>query len=180
MSVGFRHVDHRYPFLWETAAQPPGRWHANGEGPCQYLANTPDGAWAEFLRHEEITDPADLPGIARSLWAIEVPDEALAGAHHPALDTTAAPDMTGDPSPTRPAGITPEPNALAASPTCSAVRRPAARSSRGRSRTTGCRRRDARRRNMGALRDQTGPSRLAGRRSRRTDARVLALTRHYG
>lgn len=40
----------------------------------QNLADTPDGAWAEFLRHEEITDPADLAGIARSVWAIELPD----------------------------------------------------------------------------------------------------------
>jgi hypothetical protein len=40
----------------------------------QYLADTPDGAWAEFLRHEEITDAADLAGIARSLWAVELPE----------------------------------------------------------------------------------------------------------
>ena len=93
MSTGFRHADHRYPFLWESAAQPAGRWHADGDGPCQYLADTPDGAWAEFLRHEEITDPDDLPGITRSLWAIEVPDPVLAGAHH-----AAAPDMTGGPA----------------------------------------------------------------------------------
>jgi hypothetical protein len=38
----------------------------------QYLADTPDGAWAEFIRHEEIIDPADLAGIERSLWAVEV------------------------------------------------------------------------------------------------------------
>jgi hypothetical protein len=98
VSIGFRHADHRYPFLWETGAQPAGRWHADGEGPCQYLADTPDGAWAEFLRREEIQDPADLPGITRSLWAIDVPDPVLAGAHHlPTDTTTAAPDMTGGP-----------------------------------------------------------------------------------
>jgi RES domain len=81
MSIGFRHADARYPFLWESAAQPVGRWHAAGEGPCQYLADTPDGAWAEFIRHEEITDPIDLAGVARSMWAIEVPDDALNTAH---------------------------------------------------------------------------------------------------
>jgi hypothetical protein len=43
------------------------------QGPAQYLADTPDGAWAEFLRHEEITDPADLAGVARRLWAVELP-----------------------------------------------------------------------------------------------------------
>lgn len=89
--IGFRHADSRYPFLWETADQPPARWHGPSEGPCQYLADTPDGAWAEFLRHEEIRDPVDLAGISRSLWAIEVDDEVITSAH-PA-DTS---EMFGD------------------------------------------------------------------------------------
>lgn len=38
----------------------------------QYLADTPDGAWAEFLRHEEIQDPADLVGVRRRMWVVEV------------------------------------------------------------------------------------------------------------
>ena len=36
------------------------------------------GAWAEFLRHEEITDPADLAGVRRSLWVVELPDDGYA------------------------------------------------------------------------------------------------------
>jgi hypothetical protein len=72
--IVFRHVDPRRPFLWETAGQPAGRWHAAGRGPAHYLADTPEGAWAEFLRHEEITDPADVTGIRRALWAIQIPD----------------------------------------------------------------------------------------------------------
>ena len=69
----FRHADPRYPFLIETGLdQAPGRWNQPGDGPTQYLADTPDGAWAEFLRHEEIRDPADLAGIQRSLWAVDV------------------------------------------------------------------------------------------------------------
>jgi hypothetical protein len=71
--IGFRHADRRFPPLWESAAQPPARWHATGEGPVHYLADTPDGAWAEFLRHEEITDPADLATVERAVWAIELP-----------------------------------------------------------------------------------------------------------
>lgn len=38
-----------------------------------YLSDTPDGAWAEFLRHEEITDPEDLAGIERTMWAVDIP-----------------------------------------------------------------------------------------------------------
>jgi len=85
----FRHAHPLHPFLWESPAQPPARWHAAGEGPVTYLADTPDGAWAEFLRHEGITDPEDLAGVARALWAVEVeelpeavpdlPDAALRG-----------------------------------------------------------------------------------------------------
>jgi RES domain-containing protein len=73
--IVFRQVDGRYPFLWEDAAQPPGRWHGDGEGPAHYCADTPDGAWAEFLRHEEITEAADLVTIRRQMWAIEIGDE---------------------------------------------------------------------------------------------------------
>lgn len=72
--IVFRHADSRFPFLWEAVDQPPARWHGAGEGPVAYLAETPDGAWAEFLRHEEITDPADLDGVRRAIWAVELPD----------------------------------------------------------------------------------------------------------
>lgn len=75
MRTGFRHVDARYPFLWEDDSQPPARWHGAGEGPVQYISETSDGAWAEFLRHEEITDPAELAGVARSMWNVELPDD---------------------------------------------------------------------------------------------------------
>ncbi len=67
----FRNCDKGWPFLWETAKQPGARWHADGDGPVQYLADTPDGAWAEFLRHEEIEDEVDLMGVDRALWCIE-------------------------------------------------------------------------------------------------------------
>jgi hypothetical protein len=71
----FRNADRDVPFLWESDAQPAARWHADGEGPAHYTATTADAAWAEFLRHDEITDPADLAGVERALWAIEVPDD---------------------------------------------------------------------------------------------------------
>jgi hypothetical protein len=71
--LGFRHCDPRAPFLWQSADQPPARWHGSGEGPANYFADTPVGAWAEFLRHEGITDAADLAGVRRSLWVVELP-----------------------------------------------------------------------------------------------------------
>lgn len=73
--IWYRHADPRLPFLVESAAQPPARWHGDMEGPVQYLSDTPDGAWAEFLRHEEITAAEDVATVRRALWAVEVPDE---------------------------------------------------------------------------------------------------------
>ena len=81
--IVYRHADPRFPFLWESAEQPPARWHGVGEGPVQYFSSTPDAAWAEFLRHEEITDAADLATVSRSLWAIELPDQPLAAPSLP-------------------------------------------------------------------------------------------------
>lgn len=72
--IVYRHCDERFPFLWEDAAQPAARWHREGDGPVHYLADTPAGAWAEFLRHEEITEEVDLGGVTRALWAVEVGD----------------------------------------------------------------------------------------------------------
>lgn len=76
--IAFRHADPRLPFLHESAAQSPARWHDAGDGPVTCFADTPDGAWAEFLRHEEIRDPADLATIRRALWAVDIGDEAAA------------------------------------------------------------------------------------------------------
>ncbi len=74
----YRHTDPRFPFLWESSEQPPARWHDRDEGPVHYFADTPDGAWAEFLRHEGITTEEELENIRRALWAIEVPDDVEA------------------------------------------------------------------------------------------------------
>src|ERR1700709_8068 len=72
MTLGFRHADRRFPWVWASARQPESRWHGTDEAPVHYLADTPDGAWAEFLRHEEITEPADLAGVRRRGWAVEL------------------------------------------------------------------------------------------------------------
>jgi len=82
--IVYRHADPRFPFLWEGADQPPARWHGLGEGPVQYFADTPEGAWAEFLRHEGITTESELVHVRRALWAVEAPDDL--DAQVPRLD----------------------------------------------------------------------------------------------
>ena len=72
--IAFRSCDRRFPFLWEDANQPVGRWNAKGQL-THYFSDTPDGAWAEFLRHEEIVDAADLAEVRRALWAVEIGEE---------------------------------------------------------------------------------------------------------
>jgi len=88
--LGFRHCDSRYPFLRTDSTQPEARWHAAGTGPANYFADTAAGAWAEFLRHEGITDPVDLGGVARSLWVVDLPETGY-GAASLALNV-----LTGD------------------------------------------------------------------------------------
>lgn len=90
--IVFRHADPRFPFLWETADQPAARWHEEGEGPVHYFADTPDGAWAELIRHEEIRTPGDLEMLARALWAVELPDEPLDQALLPPATMTGGRD----------------------------------------------------------------------------------------
>ena len=84
--IAYRQCDRRYPYLWESTDQPAARWNSAGAGPVQYFSNTPDGAWAEFIRHEEIVDEADLLGVRRAMWAIDVPHESDDFAE-PALPT---------------------------------------------------------------------------------------------
>lgn len=72
--IVFRNADSRFPFVWESHDQPSARWHGEGEGPAQYFADTPDGAWAELIRHEEIRDRDDLATITRAIWAAEISD----------------------------------------------------------------------------------------------------------
>ena len=70
--IVFRQADPRYPFLWRDPSQPAGRWHGAGEGPAHYFADTPDGAWAELLRHEEIDSPEDAATLRRALWVVDI------------------------------------------------------------------------------------------------------------
>ena len=74
LRLGFRVCDRRTSFLWQSVGQQAGRWNRDGDEPVHYLANTPTVAWAEWIRHQDIEDPADLAGVAASLWAVLIPD----------------------------------------------------------------------------------------------------------
>ncbi len=95
MSTFWRNTPPGLAFLWEQDNLAPARWHDRGEGPAQYLADSPAGAWAELLRHEEIVDPADVAGLSRDLWAVEIPAGIVDGATIVAGDDGV---LRGDPS----------------------------------------------------------------------------------
>lgn len=80
--IAFRHADRRFPFLSEHASPVAGRWNTAGEL-THYFCDTPDGAWAEFLRHEEIRNPQDLLTIRRSMWAVEIGETPTVQAEAP-------------------------------------------------------------------------------------------------
>jgi hypothetical protein len=61
-----------------------------------YLADTPDGAWAELIRREEITDPEDLATIRRNLWTVEIPDAPMAEPDLPLATLIGPPDTYPD------------------------------------------------------------------------------------
>ena len=90
--IVYRHAEPRLPFLWESADQPAARWHGRGEGPVRYLSDTPDDAWAEFLRHECITEESELVNVRRALWAVELPDLAAEAPQLPGAVLTGGVD----------------------------------------------------------------------------------------
>ncbi len=93
--IVFRNCDPRFGFLWLSSRQPPARWHAQGEGPANYFADTPTGAWAEIIRHEGITDPEDLKGLRRDMWAVEIPADGFATPALPEATLTGGNDTYG-------------------------------------------------------------------------------------
>ena len=132
--IAYRHADPRFPFLREDSSQSAGRWNAPGEL-THYFCDTPDGAWAEFLRHEEIRDPRDIPTIRRALWAVNIGETP---SHRPDLprqtliggpDTWPACQQAARQYREHPDGIA-APSAVASRPTTGAITTPACMTAR--------------------------------------------------
>lgn len=67
----FRYADYDTPF-WDRPNSRPGRWHRVGDPPTQYWSMTPEGAWAELIRFEELTNEAELDLVRKPIWACRV------------------------------------------------------------------------------------------------------------
>lgn len=68
----FRYTSYDVPF-WSRQNSRPGRWHRFGDPPTQYWSMTPDAAWAELIRAEDLRSEAELDLVRMPLWACRVP-----------------------------------------------------------------------------------------------------------
>lgn len=76
----FRYSSYDVPF-WARPNTTDERWHAAGDGPTQYLSATPDGAWSELIRNENLRSEADLALVRMALWQAQI-DEARVADYH--------------------------------------------------------------------------------------------------
>lgn len=67
----FRYSSYDVPF-WARPNTTDERWHSSGDGATQYLSITPDGAWAELIRNENLRSEADLALVQMPLWQAQV------------------------------------------------------------------------------------------------------------
>jgi RES domain-containing protein len=70
--IAFRQTDYDVPF-WARNNSSEARWNTAGDPPTQYWSLHPDGAWAEYLRQEEVEDDAAAAEIRRAMWVCRVP-----------------------------------------------------------------------------------------------------------
>jgi RES domain-containing protein len=76
-AVYFRYSSYDVPF-WARANTTDERWHCAGDGPTQYLSATPDGAWAELIRNENLRSETDLALVAMPLWQARIAQARVA------------------------------------------------------------------------------------------------------
>lgn len=69
--VAYRYSSYDTPF-WACENSEPGRWHAFGDGATQYLSLGADGAWAELIRHEQLTTEDEVAQASMQMWSVSV------------------------------------------------------------------------------------------------------------
>lgn len=81
--VAFRWSSYDVPF-WARPNTRPGRWNRLGDDPTQYWSLSPDAAWAELIRHENLRSEAELDLVRMSFWICRVPTMRLIDLRHEA------------------------------------------------------------------------------------------------
>jgi RES domain-containing protein len=74
--TAFRYSDYDTPF-WARANTQPGRWHYPGTEPTQYLCLSPDGSWADRIRHEDLRTEPEVALVRMPLWVVKVDESHI-------------------------------------------------------------------------------------------------------
>lgn len=72
----FRYTSHDVPF-WVESNTRAGRWHEVGDPPTQYWSLSPDAAWAELIRSEQLRTEDEVAEIRMPMWACRFPKAGL-------------------------------------------------------------------------------------------------------
>lgn len=75
--VAFRYADYDTP-LWVRPNTEHGRWHLARTEPTQYLCSSPDGCWADLIRHENLRTEMDVALVRMPLWVVKINEERIA------------------------------------------------------------------------------------------------------
>ncbi len=75
--VAYRWSDYDTP-LWARPNSSAQRWNRTREAPTQYLSLSPEGAWAELIRTEDLTSAAAVHLVSMPLWVLHVRETHVA------------------------------------------------------------------------------------------------------
>lgn len=75
--VAFRWSNYDTP-LWVRPNSTAQRWNRTREAATQYLSLSPEGAWAELIRAEELTSAATVRLVRMPMWVLRVHETHLA------------------------------------------------------------------------------------------------------
>ena len=70
--TAFRYCSYDVPF-WARPNTREGRWNQVGDPPTQYWSLTPDAAWSELIRAENLETEEHLDLVRMPLWVCRVP-----------------------------------------------------------------------------------------------------------
>lgn len=76
-AIAYRWSDYDTP-LWARPNSSAQRWNRTRETPTQYLSLSPEGAWAELIRAEDLASVADVRHVSMPLWALQVRETHVA------------------------------------------------------------------------------------------------------
>jgi hypothetical protein len=80
--TAFRWSSYDVPF-WGRTNSRDGRWNYAGVDSTQYWSLTPDAAWAELIRHENLHSEAELAMVRMPFWVCRIPTVMLIDLRFP-------------------------------------------------------------------------------------------------